>query len=514
MLSKKKRPSNKIISRFSSFLQRKSTKKAMKSKSTLSGKSTKSTIKHNKTNLKNLYHTTYDTVYKTLLSFYGLQIPIHYRLITYNDPDSKRLYKIGFQNIKLSSPYSWIELDSTFHHIDNSYKIQRNIMADLHISEIPKSIKYATEDMTRGLAQFITNRYGKSLPHFKASNAFIKMWDILSTFDIIPTTSQNKFKVFHIAEAPGQMILATQYYARKKCRNITPDKYDWRANSLNPFNPAVRAKFGRVLGDDYGLIKGNPRRWLWGADNTGDITQPENIKWFRDYINNTWLGNNPDKPGNKTKLDLIVGDGGFGSGNDAIILQRIDLGQVIMVMACSSPGGSCVIKHFTPYMTNHPETIKATGFFVSFIYLYYLAFEEVSLFKPYSSDMTSGEFYVIGKGFRGIDDSILERLYKVIDNFEVNNAVIPRDMIPETFVLQINGFIDKMTEYNFQGYEKTNLLLTCLSHDRTGKHSGKGIGKNITINKILRCDDFLDQNKIENILVPRYNQWIKKYKFE
>ena len=507
MLSKKKRHSKKIVSRFSSFLEGKTTKRAKKSvsskytKSTLSGKSTN---KPNKYNKKDPYQTTYDTTYKTLLNFYGLHTPIHSSLITYNDPESKRLYKTGFQHIKLSSPYTWTELESTFLRIDNSYKVQRNIMDDLRLSEIPKSIKYATEDMTRGLAQFITNRYGKSLPHFKASNAFIKMWEILSTFDLIPT-SQNNFKVFHIAEAPGQMILATQYFARKKCRNITPDKYDWRANSLNPFNPMVRAKYGRVLGDEYGLIKGNPQRWLWGADNTGDITQPKNIRAFRSYINNTWLSNNPDKPSNKTKLDLIVGDGGFGSGNDAIILQRIDLGQVIMVLACSSPGGSCVIKHFTPYMTNHPETIKATGFFVGFIYLYYLAFEEVSLFKPYSSDMTSGEFYVVGKGFRGIDESILERLYKVIDNFEVNNAVIPKEMIPETFVLQINGFIDKMTDYNVQGYEKTNLLLTCLSNSR---QSGKDI------NKILHCDDFLNPDKIENILVPRYNQWIKKYKFE
>ena len=48
-------------------------------------------------------------------------------------------------------------------------------------------------------------------------------------------------------------------------------------------------------------------------------------------------------------------------------------------------------------MPNHPDSLNATSFFIGFMYLYYLAFEEVELFKPYSSDMTSGEFYVIGK---------------------------------------------------------------------------------------------------------------------
>ena len=36
---------------------------------------------------------------------------------------------------------------------------------------------------------------------------------------------------------------------------------------------------------------------------------------------------------------------------------------------------------------------------------------------------------------------------------------------------------------------------------------------NKTKNKMV-CDKFLDANKIENILTPRYNAWIKLFKFE
>lgn len=489
-------------------------------------KSSKPIIKQTKYSKSKQSRNSNQANFKTsqiIRQFYSLHNTIQSHLITYTDPQSKRLYRTGLQNIVLTAPYSWPEIDSIITTIDNSYKVQRNILSQLKLDKPPKSVQYATEDMTRGLSKFIATRYARTLPNITISNAFIKMWEILSTFDLIPASTRS-FRIFHIAEAPGQMILACKYYAERKCSSLDISNYDWRANSLNPFNPLVKAKYGNVLGDAYGLIKGNPKRWLWGADNTGDITQPANIEWFRNYISQKWISSEPDKHKHKpnqqkldsSKLDLIVGDGGFGSGNDAIILQRIDLGQVITVLACSASGGSCVIKHFTPYMTNHPETIKATGFFISFIYLYYLAFEDVSLFKPYSSDMISGEFYVIGKGFRGIDSSVLKRLYKILDNFEVNNAVIAKEDIPETFIFQIMDFIETMTKYNIQGIEKSNLLLTCITENRNSEESGKDktkVNKTKIINKVLRCDDFLDEDKIESILVPRYNQWIKLYKF-
>jgi hypothetical protein len=217
---------------------------------------------------------------------------------------------------------------------------------------------------------------------------------------------------------------------------------------------------------------------------------------------------------------LIIGDGGLSSGNDTLVLQRLDLAQVVMVLACSRIGGRCVIKHFTPYMPNHPDSREATSFFFCFMYLYYLAFEEVSLFKPYSSDMTSGEFYVVGKGFRGLghdEDSILERFYRVLEKFEANNALFAKDEIPDTFIIQIEGFIRQMADYNIIGYEKTNLVLTCykeLEHGSSGDGSRRSKNKvREKMEKYLKCRDFLDEDKIEEILVPRYNKWVKMYEF-
>ena len=46
-----------------------------------------------------------------------------------------------------------------------------------------------------------------------------------------------------------------------------------------------------------------------------------------------------------------------------------------------------------------------------------------------------------------------------------------------------------------------------------GEKVAKG-AKDEKIFKLLKCNKFLDENNIETILVPRYNEWIKKYNFE
>ena len=160
--------------------------------------------------------------------------------------------------------------------------------------------------------------------------------------------------------------------------------------------------------------------------------------------------------------------------------------------------------------------------------MYYICFEDVSLFKPYTSDATSGEFYVIGKGFKGIEDSDLEKLYTILNQFKVNYAIFPKEALPDTFIKQINNFLELMCHYNMKAYEKQNLLLKCYKeakeiketkYKKNKKYSDKKYSSNIentsnSINSIIECDTFLNEDKIKEILVPRYNQWIKINEFE
>jgi len=439
---------------------------------------------------------------ETITSFYALNNPIISYLVKYNDVESKRLINNGFYNLELVPAYKLPEIEDTLKSIDLTFKIHQDLLKELKLKDIPKIVKYSSEDFTRGIRGFLDSRF-KDLP-INLSNGFVKLWEILHTFKLMEKSkpSSQNMNVFHIAEAPGQMVMCAKYYAEKKHPYIT--NYQWRANSLNPYNYDSKTKFVG-LKDNYRLIKTNPHKWLWGSDNTGDITRVHNIKSFKKYIDTKWLKQKGQYLKNQLvneHLNLIIGDGGLSADtNSAYVLQKLDLAQVITVIACSSIGGSCVIKHFTSYMINKPETLDATSFFISFMYLYYIAFDEVNLFKPYTSDATSGEFYVICKGFKGIDENQLEKLYYILDKFKTNYAIFPKEVIPESFIKQIYNFLDVLTKLNIKGYEKQNYLLNCYKDSKLNKEYN------------TMCKTFMNEKNIENILIPRYNKWIKMYEF-
>ena len=488
-------------------------KKSKISKSRSKAK-TRSKAKHKIPKLQNQSTNLYNEskISDILNSIYSMNNPINNPLIKYDDKESKLLQKEGFNNFKICKPFTSDILNSYYENI-----------TDIKNEQLPKPVQYASEDFTRGLKTFLNIRY-TNLPIPSISNAFVKLWEVLETFDSIIKKDTKSFKVFHICEAPGQMIISNKYFAEKKRPNISMENYDWRANSLNPYNAEIKAKYGKVFSDNYNMIKNNQKKWLWGADNTGDITKIKNIKSFRKYINEEWLDGKDGKNGkdNKNnKLDFICGDGGLSTDLEPLLLQKLDLAQVITTIVCSSIGGSCCIKHFTPFIRGNKDTYNASGFFIGFLYLYYIAFEQVSLFKPYSSNPDSGEFYVVGINFLGISDSQIENLYKILDGFKLNHAIIEKDNIPETFITQINNFIKLMSQLNNDSIEKINLLLTC--YDNMPNATGAKVAKvakgakgtkDEKIFKLLKCNKFLDENNIETILVPRYNEWIKKYNFE
>lgn len=432
--------------------------------------------------------------------FYSLDNTINTSLIRYRDSATRTLLGRGFNDFKLGAPFESGFMNDCFDKINLAYRVKENMKLVLGIGageRVPKIVQEGYEDMTRSLPQYITARYGATLPAIKISNAFTKLWEVLTVFgDLIPSSKNvERFRVFHICEAPGQMIISLKYFLEKKRRNI--NEYDWRANSLNPYNKENQTKYGKgaIFADDYGLMRGNPKKWIWGADDTGDITRIKNIRWYKNLIKSDG------------GVNMIVGDGGLSTQSgigleDPLVLQRLDLAQVVAVLACSRKGSACVIKHFTPYIKKHTSTYAAAGFFIGFLYLYYLAFAEVNLFKPYTSNPDSGEFYVVGRGFLGVDDESLERLYKILERMELNQSIIPEDKLPESFILQINGFLERISELNVMSIEKQNLLLTCYKD-----------GQNPKLKKYLKCDNFLDKDNLVLIQKPRFEEWIKRYAF-
>jgi len=458
-------------------------RKSVKAKKTLKKpKTTKQTLKDVSSAISKSTTSDLDIV---INGFYILENPLTQYILKYDKNQAfGEFQKLGH----ISGGYPYQEMNEYYDRLRAAYLVKNKILSDMNITEAPLSVKRAYSDFTRNITGYLVKQFAI---HPKPSNAFTKIWEIYTKFPFLIPKSTKNINIFHICEAPGQMILATKRFISKKRRNIV--NHEWFANSLNPYNPSNLEEYGSVFMDEYGIIKSNFKRWIWGADNTGDITKSANVRWYRKFISERML-----------PCNLIVGDGGLSTFTiEPIVLQKLDLAQAIMVVACSALGGNCVVKHFIPYIKRHEQTYGASGFFISFIYLYYLAFDELSLFKPYTSNPDSGEFYVVGRNFQGIPDKALDKLLEILDKFELSDALFPKDAIPDTFRIQIAKFIDDITRYNASTIEKQNMLLTCVKdkHDKI-------------LQDKFKCDSFLKPENLNEIQEPRFKKWIKMMEFE
>jgi len=97
----------------------------------------------------------------------------------------------------------------------------------------------------------------------------------------------------------------------------------------------------------------------------------------------------------------------------------------------------------------------------------------------------------------------------ILSQFTLNSCIIEKEHIPETFISQINNFLESMSNINILAIEKQNLLLTC--YKNLGEDELEN--KYEETNKILKCNNFLDEKKIDNMIIPKYKEWIKTFDF-
>lgn len=237
------------------------------------------------------------------------------------------------------------------------------------------------------------------------TNAWIKMYEMLSLHDLIP--DNNKIKTFHICEAPGAFISSLNHYLE-----LTNQELEWYAQTIEEKD--------KTLGDQFGLISKYPNRWF-----IGDIS---NIEIIKSYIINPLLKN----------IDFMTADAGIYClpneiNEQEIKLLKINIGQITCILSCLKINGSAIVKTFLPM--SEPITI-------SIIYLLSKVFKEVKITKPSGSHASNSEVYIILKEYKGIDKLILEKLYEIIKNFK--NEILFK--IEETFIENYNNIINIFIE--------------------------------------------------------------------
>ena len=484
-------------------------------------------------------------------NFYSLDNPVNLKLIQYGDRISKILNKNALISYKLSKTSSSKSLsspsskkDKTIENIDiiNNYYIKIKLSQQVkfklleeinfinYSKHVTKYVEYAAYDFATGLGEYLNTQLSTTINiniDINIDISFIKLWEILSTFNLIPNTVKS-FRTLHLCESSGQSIMCMKYWAKNKCINMNMNNYEWLANGISPYtNGNANTKSNPSLNIVYeSLIKYNYDKWLWGTDNTGDLTNINNIKSIMNTIKLKWGGNidtNMD-----TKIDLIICDDNieFNQNTYSLTNNIIELTQVLSVIACSSIGGSCCVKHFIPYknldeIQSSNNLLETSYFFINYLYLYYILFDSVSLYKPISSKPNNCEFYVIGKNFKGITEEKLNNLFNIISNFTLEDTIIDNDKIPLTFIYQLSNFLDEMSNINIQAIEKQNLLLTCyknLYENKKTSDSDSGDSKSDKIkynktNKILKCNNFFNSKVSEHMLIPKYKEWVKIFNF-
>uniref|UniRef100_A0A670YFZ5 Cap-specific mRNA (nucleoside-2'-O-)-methyltransferase 1 n=1 Tax=Pseudonaja textilis TaxID=8673 RepID=A0A670YFZ5_PSETE len=158
-----------------------------------------------------------------------------------------------------------------------------------------------------------------------------------------------------------------------------------------------------------------------GIEGDGDITRPENISAFQQFVLD-----NTDQKG----VHFLMADGGFsveGQENiQEILSKQLTLCQFLTGLSVIRTGGHFICKTFDLF----------TPFSVGLVYLLYCCFECVSIFKPVTSRPANSERYVVCRGLKAGIEEVRDYLFTV--NIKINqlrnsdqdvNLVVPLEVI-------------------------------------------------------------------------------------
>ena len=263
------------------------------------------------------------------------------------------------------------------------------------------------------------------------SRAYFKLFEILVDFKLI--NSNNNIKISTIAEGPGGFIEAIKNYRKR----FVKQKDNIFAITLYSSNKDIPG-----WNKSKNFLKKNPNiNVCYGIDGTGNLY---NIKNILEYIKSF----NHD-------ADFITSDGGFdfsyNFNKQEQLSYRILFCEIVTALSIQKIGGAFVCKFFDIF----------TEISQSFIYLLYSVYDYVYITKPNTSRSANSEKYIVCKGFKGIDNTYLKKLYIIVDNLEYinNNNMFLHQLfkynINDSFKFSLNNINSLFFNYQINSIKKT-----------------------------------------------------------
>jgi hypothetical protein len=277
------------------------------------------------------------------------------------------------------------------------------------------------EDL-RGRNGVLVRQYGAEI----VTNAWMKMYECMDVIrapllNKLTKTPSRDFNTFHIAEAPGNFMVAINHYMFSHFPQVT---WNWAANSYRD----LYSHRSFYLSDTYGLMKNYKDDWIFGADGDGDITSPANLRSFANEIEKRF----------ENGLHFVTSDVKFvppDSNYDEEEWQNIpvQMGHMIASLMTLKKGGAMMLKEFTYFEA--PKT--------SHLYLLAHCFTKLLVVKPETSRAANSEVYLIGIGYKKNLSEL--QIMKLLDEMQYvrymvdsSPSIFKRDDIPESFVKRVH----------------------------------------------------------------------------
>jgi 23S rRNA U2552 (ribose-2'-O)-methylase RlmE/FtsJ len=301
-------------------------------------------------------------------------------------PKNEKL-KTSKYDIRYSHYQSQPRFNYGFHHYIHTAKQKCEIFNDP---------KYAKKHFVTNPFEHQVNEYDKDIKkmselYFKVrknsiiSRAFYKLWEILIIFDIVPT---KPITAVFLAEAPGAFVQATSYYRKE---------FNDEKDTLKDKFYCISVNNGKDITFKEDILKALDNVTIC-KENNGDIT---NISVQKDLKKMT------------NEADLITADGGFNWINENYQEQeayRLILAEIICAFRIQKKSGNFVLKIFETFT---PITLKL-------LLLLNTYYDEVCIYKPFTSRLTNSEKYAVCKNFKGINATEFQKLEKLLEDINKN----------------------------------------------------------------------------------------------
>ena len=227
------------------------------------------------------------------------------------------------------------------------------------------------------------------------SRSYFKMIEILAVsnfFDRIPKGT-NKLRSAHVAEGPGGFIEA--FLDRASLHRVEVSKvFGMTLKPTNNHIPGWRRA--------YNFLQRHPEIKIhYGVDGTGDLYSSENQDSFLDLLGSS-------------KALLFTGDGGFDFSvdyeNQEKSVFRLLIASAITGIQVLSPEGTFVLKLFDIFSAPTQLLLRCITY----------CFRDWILYKPSMSRPCNSERYLICRGFRRLNPSVLAVLKQMERKVEQN----------------------------------------------------------------------------------------------